>query len=165
MEEEVGRSPVAMLALTANARREDIELSRVAGCDEHISKPIAKDALLKTLKRHTEGERSQNVTPKFAMSVPPGLEEAAKRYIRSRNGEVPLFRSYLEKKDFNQIRILAHNVKGTGTPYGFPDLSRVGKAMESAAKEQNGEQLSELLKEFTVSVQSAAKAMLISEAA
>ena len=165
MEREQGRTPVAMLALTANARREDIELSRAAGCDEHISKPIARDDLLKTLRRYTEGKRTQSVTASFAMSVPPGLEEAAKRYIRSRNSEVPLMQTYLERKDFNQIRILAHNIKGTGAPYGFPDLTRLGKLMENAAKEQNAPQLAELLDEFTRYVQSAAKAMLLSDAA
>ena len=165
MEEKKGRPPVAMLALTANARREDIELSRTAGCDEHISKPIARDDLLKTLRRYTEGERSQSVSTLLPMSVPPGLEEAAKRYIRSRNSEVPLMRSYLERKDFNQIRILAHNIKGTGSPYGFPDLTRLGELMEGSAKEQNAAQLAEHLDEFTRYVQAAAKEMLISEAA
>ncbi len=42
-------SPVPVLALTANAMKEDIEKTRKAGCNLHLSKPIRKNRLLEAL--------------------------------------------------------------------------------------------------------------------
>jgi CheY-like chemotaxis protein len=51
-EQQAGRFPVPVLALTANARSDDIEASRAAGCNAHVSKPISKAALLRAIKDH-----------------------------------------------------------------------------------------------------------------
>ncbi|MEO5362706.1 MAG: response regulator [Magnetococcus sp. DMHC-8] len=43
------RPPTPILALTANAMREDVEKSRAVGCTAHLSKPISKRQLLEAL--------------------------------------------------------------------------------------------------------------------
>ena len=45
------RRPI--LALSAHARNEDIINSRAAGCDEHITKPIARQALLAMVSKYS----------------------------------------------------------------------------------------------------------------
>jgi len=40
------RTPVPIIALTANALVSDLERSRAAGCDGHLSKPITKQRLV-----------------------------------------------------------------------------------------------------------------------
>ncbi len=42
-------SPVPILALTANAMKEDIKKTRDAGCNLHLSKPIRKARLLEAI--------------------------------------------------------------------------------------------------------------------
>lgn len=54
-EEENQRSRTRIIALTANAMREDAQASFDAGCDDHLTKPITKKKLLETLAEH-EGE-------------------------------------------------------------------------------------------------------------
>ncbi len=44
-------TPIPVLALTANAMKEDIEKTRQAGCNLHLSKPIRKKVLLDTIKQ------------------------------------------------------------------------------------------------------------------
>lgn len=44
--------PCPILALTANALREDEERSRGSGCTEHLAKPIKRAVLLAALRRH-----------------------------------------------------------------------------------------------------------------
>ncbi len=44
-------TPIPVLALTANAMKEDIEKTRKAGCNLHLSKPIRKQVLLDTIKQ------------------------------------------------------------------------------------------------------------------
>jgi PAS domain S-box-containing protein len=52
MELERGRRAVPILALSANARPEDIESSLEAGCTAHLSKPISKQRLLTALDEY-----------------------------------------------------------------------------------------------------------------
>ena len=49
-EQEQGRSPVPIIALTAHAIKEDVQRSLDAGCTEHLTKPIKKAVLLQALK-------------------------------------------------------------------------------------------------------------------
>ena len=50
--------------------------------------------------------------------------------------------------DFESLRILGHNMKGSGASYGFTDLTRIRDLLESAAtkgdRETIGADLSEL---------------------
>ena len=43
---------------------------------------------------------------------------------------------------FERIAFLAHNMKGTGTPYGFPDLTRLGALLEQSARQSDAAALS-----------------------
>ncbi|MFO0773413.1 MAG: PAS domain S-box protein [Nitrospiraceae bacterium] len=50
---EEHRVPTPVLALTANAIREEIERSLMAGCDAHLTKPIKKNTLLEAIRQYT----------------------------------------------------------------------------------------------------------------
>ncbi len=41
-----------MVALTANAFREEVDKSLAAGCDGHLTKPIKKATLVKTIAHY-----------------------------------------------------------------------------------------------------------------
>ena len=144
-EREAGRSAVPILALTANARKEDVEASRAAGCDAHVSKPISKPKLLSAIARHILKADADTAVGPPLIDVPEGLEEAAKRYLQSRKDELPRLTELVTEGHFDKLRVLAHNMKGTGTSFGFPDLTRLGGLLESSAKEQNAAVFSEHL--------------------
>jgi signal transduction histidine kinase len=52
LEREQSAPPIPIVALSADASFEDIERSRVAGCDAHLSKPILKLELLKAIEKY-----------------------------------------------------------------------------------------------------------------
>jgi len=154
-EKKRGTTPVPLLALTASARAEDIAHSQAAGCNAHLSKPISRQELLETIKKYAKQDAGPEQPEFLPINIPAGLEEAAKHYIRSRKRELQQFGDLIEKADFGQIRRLAHNMKGTGTSYGFPDLTRIGKVMETSAKEENAADLSVALLELSRYVEDA----------
>lgn len=51
-ENEQGRQPTRIVALTASAVKEDVELSLAAGCDAHLTKPIKKRVLLEAIESY-----------------------------------------------------------------------------------------------------------------
>jgi len=51
-EKEQGRSPTPIIAITANALKEEESRSLTAGCTAHLTKPIKKSTLLEAIKTH-----------------------------------------------------------------------------------------------------------------
>ena len=52
-EEEIGRPPTPIIALTAFALQEEIRKSLDAGCTAHLTKPIKKATLLNAIQEYT----------------------------------------------------------------------------------------------------------------
>jgi CheY-like chemotaxis protein len=158
-EQEEGRNPVPVLALTASARKEDIEASLVAGCNAHITKPLSREKLLTGIEAYVKRSGEPTVVYPLQIDLPAGLEEAAKRYIKARKDEVPRLFGLVAERKFGELRALAHNMKGTGTSYGFPELTRRGGVIEHLAGEQDTEALSRQLLALSQYVQDAENAV------
>ncbi len=57
MEQEHGDAPVPIVAVTANAFKEDEENCMAAGCTDYLAKPISKAKLLECVARHIYPEK------------------------------------------------------------------------------------------------------------
>ena len=97
------------------------------------------------------------------VSIPPGIEEASKRYLQSRKNDMPRLLELAAANEFEQLRILSHNMKGTGTSYGFPDLTRLGRLMETSARERNADDMSAQLLELSRYLKQASEALVTAE--
>jgi HPt (histidine-containing phosphotransfer) domain-containing protein len=70
------------------------------------------------------------------IEAPPGLEAIVPGYLAMRREELPQMIEMLAVSDFGSLASLAHALKGSGTSYGFPDLTRIGAALEGSAKQR-----------------------------
>ena len=135
-----------ILALTANVLTSNQQESIKGGCSAHLTKPIDKVTLLAAIESYTKVQIPEPATPSFAdeFSDPnragkiqvrpaPGFEEAVPRFLQNRQADVMVIAVALEKDDFEQIRILGHNMKGTGEGYGFPEITVLGRLIEKEA--------------------------------
>jgi len=147
-------TPIPIIALTANARPQDVELSGNAGCSNHLSKPISKHKLLSAIEAYgpigtlADTPKTESSQP-IRIEMPSGLEEIVPGYLAARREELPEMMKLLAACDFGRLKVLAHNMKGTGTSYGFPELTRMGAALERFAKQTDGEALGTQLTELT----------------
>ena len=128
--------PVPILALTAHARPEDVERSRMAGCDAHLTKPISKRTLVSAIKEFARQD-SQRVSCAEAAVVPEGVQALVPAYLAKRRHEVTQMTALLAAADYSGLRIIGHGLKGTGLSYGFPELTKMGAELEDHAKEAN----------------------------
>ena len=159
IESETGRTRTPIVALSANARSSDIETSREAGCDAHLTKPIAKHALLSAI----HDLLAQPALPAPAPSGPSGasapidvdipdeLKPFAMEYIEARRREIGELERLAHEGDYEGLRIAAHNVAGSGASYGFVRLSEIGKALENAARDGQADGVSrelEMLRDY-----------------
>src|SRR4051812_1945621 len=66
-----------------------------------------------------------------------GLAELLPQYFALCLRDLHDLRTALTNEQFDRIRVLGHNLKGSGGAYGFPDLSSIGSHIEESAQERD----------------------------
>ena len=85
---------------------------------------------------------------KIIVQVDPDLEDLIPGFLENRNTDVEKLRSALEDNDFENIRSIGHSIKGVGGGYGFDQMSVLGADIESAAKENNADEIGEKINQL-----------------
>jgi PAS domain S-box-containing protein len=137
----VPRAPI--LALTAHALSGARSESAEAGCDGHLTKPIERIDLVEAIAkfaRRQSGGRNEVVPEPIAALRPAFL---ANRWV-----DLARMRDAMNVKDFATIRTIGHNCKGTGSGYGFPEISLAGAAIEQAARALDAASLEISIQQF-----------------
>jgi CheY-like chemotaxis protein len=132
-----GRRRMPVVALTANASEDEIERAIQAGADGHLAVPVECRTLLDAVAWYRRGEEVAEVR----VEVPEFLRDMAQPFLRRQRLGLFAAAEAIKGGDFAAAQTFAHNLKGCGRSYGFPLLTEMGRAMELAAKERNGEQL------------------------
>jgi HPt (histidine-containing phosphotransfer) domain-containing protein len=56
------------------------------------------------------------------------------KFFANRRGDVRIIRDAVDRNDLAAVATLAHNMRGTGASYGFPEISALGDALQAAGK-------------------------------
>jgi CheY-like chemotaxis protein len=112
---------------------------RSAGIAHHyFSKPCSFDQLKTALQSVLIPQVSgslEKVESKWEIS--PEVQELIPFFLDRRRADLKAIKQLLAEGTFDGIRILGHNIKGSSTSYGFPELGRLGAEIEQAARCQN----------------------------
>jgi len=73
------------------------------------------------------------MSDKLIISVDPQIAALVPAFLANRAADVGKIRAALANADFDTVRITAHGMKGAGGGYGFPEITRLGAAMEEGA--------------------------------
>jgi CheY-like chemotaxis protein len=163
IEQECGTGAVPIVALTASSDQEDKEACLRAGCNACCSKPVTRAQLIDIITQYYQ-RPGRTILDEAALNAraqdgpleanvrqvsPAGIEDPAEPiictppavlksiapgYLANRRNELPLLLSFLASSNWDQLRMLGHRMKGSGTPYGCPELTKIGAAIEKAAK-------------------------------
>ncbi|HET9977632.1 MAG TPA: CHASE2 domain-containing protein [Burkholderiaceae bacterium] len=149
LEAEQGRARTPIVALTAHAYAQDERASLAAGCDAHLTKPIARATLIATLWRLAG-------TAAPATGVPVSVAAPAADVIDERGavgrlggnealyaracehagvfiaGWSAAFEQALHNDDAEQARRLAHDLKSISATIGAQHLSDAARELEAA---------------------------------
>jgi HPt (histidine-containing phosphotransfer) domain-containing protein len=72
---------------------------------------------------------------RIVIEVPEDLpRELVEQYLNSCREDLLRLQSALADSDYDRARRVGHQMKGNGTPYGFPDVTLIGSAIEQAAR-------------------------------
>jgi CheY-like chemotaxis protein len=125
-----------LIALTADAYPSAIEKSVAAGFNAHLTKPIRKRTLLEAIAKHARVPDQHQVK---AEDESRSLTSLASEYLESSRKKAAEIVVAIGHKDFDAIRTAGHNMKGTGTAYGFPRLTELGGTIEQSAIQQDAD--------------------------
>lgn len=82
---------------------------------------------------------------KLVITVDAQIAALVPRFLANRAADVDRIRTALGAGDFETIRAAAHGMKGSGGGYGFPEISRLGAAMEEGARQRDAVALGTLV--------------------
>ncbi len=140
-EAESQKPPMPILALTAHALSSEREKSMQAGCTAHLTKPIQRDRLLAALATYVRDPLSRRIV----VTAPEGFEELSRGYLERRKEGLAGLRVSVESGEYDRVQRMAHDIKGTGTSYGFPPLTERARLLEQAAMAHDLERMGRAL--------------------
>ncbi len=139
---------IPIIALTANAMKEDLDVTKSLGMNAHLSKPIEVDTFYEILLQylplgvHTSESIDSDLLEVETVVLPDFVHIDKKVGLHYLGGNVKAYKKvlqefktnysdlYLEEMDDQEIHRVAHTVKGLSATIGAPALSRVAEALE-----------------------------------
>lgn len=74
------------------------------------------------------------MSDKIVVALERQIAALVPRFLAHRAADVGKLRAAVAEADFETIRATAHRMKGAGGAYGFPEISRLGAALEECAR-------------------------------
>lgn len=78
---------------------------------------------------------------RIIVEIDRDFQDIVPQYLGNRRDDIVKIRSYVEAENYQPVRRLAHQMKGSGGGYGFDRITDIGAMMEQAAAEENAEEI------------------------
>jgi CheY-like chemotaxis protein len=133
--------PTPMVALTAHAMQAHRDRALAAGCNEHLTKPIDRAALIDTVARLAGGDAAQRPAPALTPALAPTPIFSALADDEDIAALLPSFCDNLRimlteiavslaHDDRVALARVAHQLAGAGGSYGFDDITTAARQLE-----------------------------------
>lgn len=130
-----------IVALTANAMKEDVDVCYKAGCDDFIQKPISQQSFLLSMTRFLQPvdslEEAASPLTSSLLIDEPEMIDLVQRFV----GKLPHYIENIVESDKNEkwdeLRKHIHDMKGTSGNYGFNELYKLMQGIEFELAKEN----------------------------
>lgn len=144
-----------IIALTANAMREDVEKYLEAGCDDLIAKPVNRDKFNQVIASYLkENEPQVQVITPLASTL---LAEGGMEFLELVESFVEGLPAIIEEivcantqQKLNELKKIAHDLKGAGGSYGYPAISDIAARIEFSIVSRDYQNIARLIDELDI---------------
>ncbi len=155
-EREVERAPAPIVAFSASGSPADVEACLAAGFTAHVKKPITLQRITEVVDRFArpaDGEPSgPHPVAEVAAPLPPtgsllpqvpsetvknAIANLLPEFFERRRQDVLRLREALAAEDHEVFRFIGHQLAGTGSTFGFPELTDLGAALNQAGHQKD----------------------------
>lgn len=148
-EEEQGRQPVPILALTASALSTELQRALDAGCTAYLRKPVRLLTLMEAIGKYAPKTAPGDTSPaRIVVRADARLRSVIPRYLQNRRADVCAILDAVGRSDYDTIREFGHKMNGSGSGYGFPRITEIGHALEDASRDRNADKIHSLVAEL-----------------
>lgn len=141
-------TPIAIL--TANAMKEDKLKSEAAGANWFLTKPINEEDFYNVLKKHLHQQNENSNNHVFNREKSKKMEGFIEVYIGRLSETSAMLKSLLENNDWDNLDFEIHKLKGTGSSFGFHDITELCTLIEEKIKNSDYNFAEELLNQLII---------------
>lgn len=128
-----------IIALSVNALSQEYDRAMEAGCDDYLTKPLARGKLLATIEKWQEVEIANE------LPIDEEIRAAVPMYLENRRKDLADMKMLFGSRDHLGIKKIAHKVAGTAENYGQIQLGKTSSVLEQSCKDEDWEEIEKCL--------------------
>lgn len=158
----MGKKTIPIIAMTAHEGEDEIQQCLRAGCTGYLSKPVTRESFIETLSVHFKGPgaeahsaRVKGPGEQSVVEIDPDIAELVPVFLNNRRRDTEKIKELLADRNFGDIRIIGHSMAGSAGGYGFPEIGKIGRTIETAALASRSEEIrkaNDMLSEYLSAV-------------
>lgn len=127
-----------IIALTANAMKQDIENYLSHGFSAYLSKPIDQDAFIKLLAEFLALDLNDDDDDDLLFSIDSvEFEKMVAEYKQGLPAQMKQLKQAKADNNWNKIIQISHSIKGSAGNFGLPKLTAKAAELEQSLREQD----------------------------
>lgn len=155
-----------VVALTANALRENQQVCLDSGFDDFLLKPIDRKRLFTVLDKYLHAKHDNNIESNTSVTA-RGKEhmiselllededyfDIVEKFVENLPGYEDQMKDALAEQEWEQMAFVCHQVKGMGGGYGYPQLTELARELETVSKKKALTDAQRLMGEISASME------------
>jgi PAS domain S-box-containing protein len=149
---------VPVLAMTAHTDASELKRCLEAGATAVLPKPLERRTLNAMVAKLLSNTPTSSVELEMdepgtvaegVVRIDPDIQDLVPRFLETQRTNASRILELCAASDFDSVRRIGHNMKGTGKGYGFDVISGIGHSIEQAAARSHSDEVERLARELS----------------